>query len=252
METTSQGTQNMEKEAFFSRVRQALGRDIPLAHTPDHPALKTALPRQQEKVRTVLAKVEARRLSLLPQLAERAAGAGWHVHRVASYNEAALMVGEIARKLNARRIVRSSEEIFRRTEVDMALRSVRVAPIVLASGRQRRRSDLQPLAWKAELGIVGVDYAIAETGSCVVTPRRGVARMTSLAPPALIALVEAEQVLESLDDLLALRRLEYVRSRGRTPLSMTIISGPSRTADIEFTLTTGVHGPGEVYMVLIG
>ena len=250
MERTSQVTRN--KEAFLSRVRHALGRHTSLVHTPDHPALKTALPRQQEKVRTVLAKVEARRPALLSRLAERAAGAGWHVHRAASHNEAALMVGEIARKLNARRVVRSSEEIFRRADVDMALRSVRVTPIVLASGRHRRRSDLQPLAWRADLGIVGVDYAVAETASCVVSPRRGVARITSLAPPALIALVEAEQVLEGLDDLLALRRLEHVRSRGRTPLSMTIISGPSRTADIEFTLTTGVHGPGEVYLVLIG
>ena len=240
------------KEAFLRQVRKALGRSEPLLHTPDYPPLKTAIPRQQEKVRTVQAKVEARRPLLLSRLVEQAAQAGWQVHRVASYNEAALMVGEIARKLKARRVVRSSEEIFRRVEVDLALRSARINPIVLASGRQRRRSDLRALAWNADLGITGVDYAIADTASCVVLPRKGVARLTSLAPPVFVALVEAEQVLESLDDLLALRRLEHLRTRGRTPFFMTIISGPSRTADIEFTLTTGVHGPGEVHMVLIG
>ena len=66
-----------------------------------------------------------------------------------------------------------------------------------------------------------------------------------------VALVERDQVLESLDDLLALRRLEYQRGRGRVPVSMTVISGPSRTADIEFTMTNKVHGPGEVHLVLI-
>ena len=105
---------------------------------------------------------------------------------------------------------------------------------------------------EADLGITGVDYAIAETGSCVIIPRRGVSRLVSLAPPVHIALVEPEQVVESLDDLLALRRLEYMRSRGRMPTYMNLISGPSRSADIEQTITIGVHGPGEVHLVLIG
>jgi len=71
-------------------------------------------------------------------------------------------------------------------------------------------------------------------------------------PPAYVALVEPEQVLESLDDLLAVRRLEYLRGRGTQATAMHIVSGPSRSADIEQTLTIGVHGPGRVYMVLIG
>ena len=241
-----------DKEAFLGNIRAALGRPEQLLHTPDHPPLKTALPRQQEKVRTVQAKAEARRLLLVSQLVDRATKTGWQVQRVSSYNEAALMVSEIARKLHARRVVRTSEEIFRRVEVDLALRSARMTPIVLASGQQRRRSALRSLAWNADLGVSGVDYAIAQTGSCVVIPRKGVARLTSLAPPAFVALVEPDQVVESLDDLLALRRLEYQRTRGRTPVSMTVISGPSRTADIEFTITKGVHGPGEVHLILIG
>ena len=249
---TTQRQESDNKAAFIQRVREALGRSEPVLHTPDHPALKTTPARHEEKVRTIHAKVEARRSRLLDVLAETAESAGWHVHLVETNEEAASAVGDIARRLEARSVVRSAEEIFDRVDVDASLRRVGVSPIVLASGRGRRREELKRIAFEADLGVTGVTYAIAETASCVITPRRGVARITSLAPPAYVALVEARQVLESLDDYFVLARADYLRQRGRAPTYTNFISGPSRTADIEQTLTIGVHGPGEVHMVLIG
>jgi L-lactate dehydrogenase complex protein LldG len=102
------------------------------------------------------------------------------------------------------------------------------------------------------MGVTGVSYAVAETASCAVTPRRGVARLSSLAPPRLVLLIEPEQVLETLDDFFAITRLNRMQARGRVPNYFNFISGPSRTADIEQTLTIGVHGPGEVHMVILG
>jgi L-lactate utilization protein LutB len=248
---TSRVQESTAKESFLQHVRVALGRQKPLTHAPGHPPLKTTLPRHQEKVRTVHARVEARRAQLIPRLLEGAAQVGWEVHRVNSSIEAARIVGEIARRLRVRRAVRSAQEIFRRVEVDGALRTAGVSLVTLASGRQRRASDIRHLAREADLGIVGADYMVADTASCALIPRKGLARITSQAPPALVVLAEAEQVVESLDDLLALRRLEHLRTRVRTPHIMTLISGPSRTMDIELTMTTGVHGPGQVFLVLI-
>ena len=239
------------KSAFLQRVREALGRSEPLLHMPDHPTLKAILPRQEEKVRTVHARVEARRARNLKLLAETAAAASWHVHGPFAAEDAAEVVANIATGLRAKHVVRSTEDIFKRVNVDGALRRSGISPTVLAAGRSRGRSALKGLAFDADLGITGVTYAIAETGSCVVTPRRGVARLASLAPPAYVALVEADQVLGSLDDYFALTRLAYQKSRGRVPNYVNFISGPSRTADIEQTLTIGVHGPGVVHMVLI-
>ena len=102
----------------------------------------------------------------------------------------------------------------------------------------------------ADLGITGVDYAIAETGTCVIIPRAGVSRLVSLLPPVHIALVESGQVLPSLDELFTLRRDDFLN--GNLGSYMNLITGPSRSADIEYQLITGVHGPGEVHMVLIG
>ena len=90
----------------------------------------------------------------------------------------------------------------------------------------------------------------AWTGSCVIIPREGVSRIVSLVPPVHIAVVEKGQVLDNMDELFALRRNDF--NHGNLDSYLNIISGPSRSADIEYTLITGVHGPGEVHMVLLG
>lgn len=240
------------KAAFLLRVRSALGRSEPIVHTPDHPSLKANAARQQEKVRTILAKNEARRSQALDRLARTAAAASWNVRRVGDAEEAADTVAEIARQAGVKNLVRSAEDVFKRVNIDAALRATGVSPAVLASGRSRSREALRDMAFRADMGVTGVSYAIAETASCAVVPRRGVARLASLAPPSLVLLIEPEQVLETLDDFFAITRLNRMQARGRTANYFNFISGPSRTADIEQTLTIGVHGPGEVHMVILG
>ena len=239
------------KEPFLQRVREALGRTEPLLYAPDYPPLKTATIRQEEKVRTIQAKAFARRDRLVERLKETASTAGWHVHHVHSPEDAADVLGDIAIGIGAKAVVRTAEDIFKAVNVDAVLRRARITSTILASGRSRPRSSLKRTAFGADLGVSGVAYAIAETASCAIVPRKGIARLTSLAPPVYAAVVVADQVLESLDDYFAVTRLAYQRGRGRTPNYANFISGPSRTADIEQTLTIGVHGPGIVHMVVV-
>ena len=102
----------------------------------------------------------------------------------------------------------------------------------------------------SDIGITGVNYAIAETGSVVVLPQKGVSRLVSLMPQIHIAIVKSNQVLERLEDLFLLRRIAFMR--GKDPLNyMNFITGPSRTGDIEQTIIVGVHGPKEVHMLIL-
>ena len=97
----------------------------------------------------------------------------------------------------------------------------------------------------AEIGVTGCDAAIAETGSLVVLSGRGRARTVSLLPPVHLAIVQRSDIVATLAD--AFSRLA---ERLRTSASCTVITGPSRTADIELTLTLGIHGPGRVIVVI--
>ncbi len=97
----------------------------------------------------------------------------------------------------------------------------------------------------AEVGITSADYALADTGSLVIFTESE-SRLLSLLPPCHIAIVEESKLVASLDDVFRLRPLPAERSS-----AMVVITGPSRTADIEMRLVRGVHGPGEIHVILI-
>jgi L-lactate dehydrogenase complex protein LldG len=99
----------------------------------------------------------------------------------------------------------------------------------------------------ADLGISGVDYAVADTGSLVLVTAPGRARSISLLAPIHIAIVKPNQLLASLNELFPVLR----RQSRELPSAITFITGPSRTADIEMTLVVGVHGPQQLHVVLL-
>ncbi|MFZ9882430.1 MAG: LUD domain-containing protein, partial [Phycisphaerales bacterium] len=104
--------------------------------------------------------------------------------------------------------------------------------------------DDDDLLFDCEVGITDVDAAIAESGSLVVSTN-GRIRNAWVTPPIHIAIVRAAQVLADLVDLFELR------PDAIDAASTTIITGPSKTADIEGVLVTGVHGPAAVEIVLV-
>lgn len=95
----------------------------------------------------------------------------------------------------------------------------------------------------ADLGLTGCDHLLAETGSVVIRSRPEQPRSLSLLPPVHIVVATARQMLPDLFDLFAI-------SAG-PPAGLTIITGPSKTGDIEGQLVTGVHGPGQLHVIVI-
>ena len=114
-----------------------------------------------------------------------------------------------------------------------------------AAGTRRAANDNDDLLFDCEVGITDVDCAIAESGSLVVSTN-GRIRNAWITPPIHIAIVRAAQVVADLVDLFE------SRPDALDAASTTIITGPSKTADIEGVLVTGVHGPGAVEILLVG
>ena len=103
--------------------------------------------------------------------------------------------------------------------------------------------DLRASCANADVGISGVEAALVETGSLVVASGAGKSRLATLLPPVHIALVPMCRFTTDLFTWSAERN-------GDIPTNVTVISGPSKTADIEFKMTLGAHGPKRVVAVV--
>lgn len=117
--------------------------------------------------------------------------------------------------------------------------------VAAALGPVATGSSPRDVQARADIGVTGCDAVVAETGSLVVLSGAGKPRAASLLPPVHIAIVRRIELFMTMG--------EYFRKRPATIAAAaccTFITGPSRTADIELTLTVGVHGPRKVIVVV--
>ena len=104
--------------------------------------------------------------------------------------------------------------------------------------------DTRELQAQADIGLTGCEAALAETGTLAMVSGPGRPRTASLLPIAHIAVIRQADLLQSMGEF-----FERYRQSPVLPY-LVFITGPSRTADIELSLTLGVHGPGKVTVVL--
>ena len=249
-ETDTGGIPGTSKADFLRSVREALAREEGPPPQRYH-RLEEDLPLLEAQAGELRSRLQENRSGILDRFVDMAGRGGWNVHRLSGVEAVIGRVDSLVGDLEAERVVRSAQPVFEDVPVDTALewRGIEVTPVL--HDHHSPRELLREQIRQAEVGITGADYALAETGSLVILPRRGLSRLVSLVPPVHIALVRPEEVLESLHDLFLLRRLEYYRNGGEMGSYLNFITGPSRTADIEMTIVQGVHGPRAVHLILI-
>jgi len=181
---------------------------------------------------------------LLAQFESELLAIGVRIHQAGSIESAAEYVERIALERKAKTVVAADTEVVERIGLQKRLESCGIRYLTEASD-----ADLRSIAIDAGIGVSGVDYALADTGTLVLLAQKGAPRSISLVPPIHIAIVKADQVVHGLDDLFGLLRSE----KGVSDLgsAVTFITGASRTADIELTLVVGVHGPQQLHVVII-
>jgi len=108
--------------------------------------------------------------------------------------------------------------------------------------------EARPTTGDDRLGITGTFCAIAETGTLVVLTGADTPTATTLLPDTHVAVVRADRIVSGMEEAFDLVR----RERGRLPRAVNLISGPSRTGDIEQTIVLGAHGPFRVHILVLG
>jgi L-lactate utilization protein LutC len=248
------------REAFMQNIAKRLGRPSPLTKAPDHPYrgapdfYKAVQLSTEEKIdlfcRTwtgltgkVLIVKEAEAEQAIAAYA-REVTAELEASRVAIWEHERLNALGLAERL------REGGTAVVPWREDAAEPNGAAAPAGAAGSRWSGRSALLRAAERCELGIVWPDYAIANTSTLVLLARGGKGRSVSLLPGALLGIFHADQLVTRMGEAFAGIKQDYPEAAD-LPSSINLITGPSRSADIENDLTIGIHGPGKVYAVII-
>jgi L-lactate dehydrogenase complex protein LldG len=232
---------------FLARIGREVGRAG--AASGASPAPRPGRPAEAaELVRRQMAERWPQALDRFREEFEQVAGV---FHRVGAVADVPGALLAIARDRRARAVVTWDP---RRLGLDLrptlggAGLSVAFAEAAGEGPRAAHRAE----AAAADLGVTGVDFALAETGTLVLLSGAGRPRSTSLLPATHVAVFDRRRLLESLEQVgVMLEALHAEPARTMSGAMINFITGPSRTADIELTLTRGVHGPKEVHAVFV-
>ena len=167
---------------------------------------------------------------------------GGHGKRVETLEEAREYVLSLAQERGAKLLIRWAVEELETLGVDDPLEEAGVEVAVW-----RDLDDFREVAARADIGLSTAEWAIADTASLVLTSGSGKGRTVTLLPPTYVAVVSAEKVLRTVPEAIE----KYAGDEG-LPANVCFHTGPSRSGDIEMEIFVGMHGPGDVHVILVG
>ncbi|HEY5310944.1 MAG TPA: lactate utilization protein [Pirellulales bacterium] len=223
----------MSRESFLARVRAAAGAGR--AHRVF--AADKPLPPISPS-RTAAA-------DLVAQMAAEVNQVGGHSHVVPDAPAAARVLAELLEQSAATKALCWRDPLLARIGLAELLHERGVQLLDYDALLREPVEGRKPLILAAEIGISGAAWAVAETGTLAMASGPGRERLASLAPPLHVAVIEARQIVPDLFALFAHYEVDAL------PSNLTLITGPSKTGDIEMELTTGVHGPGQWHVIIV-
>jgi L-lactate dehydrogenase complex protein LldG len=222
----------MTEQEFLTQIAARLGRSAPLTAPPPRPGHRRGMPNPVPKSRAELVewfRAELAKVGVPSDLTPDATAAG----------EAA------AQAVAARCPQRGLVLLWNDPDALLAKAPLEVLGFETAVWPVDRWT-----AARAVAGITSARWAIAETGSLALAHDADRGRVVSLLPPVHVAVLPTSRILGTVDAYF--RAVALLGAEGGLPQALNLVTGPSRTADIEMDLSIGVHGPGQVHVVLYG
>lgn len=230
----SETLRNLDQGSVLDDVRRALGRTATLSPEPLAPFIEPT--------------ITADGSELITRFTEEATEVRAQVYRVSDKLQLVEKLAEICAADKTHEIAVSKAELFAEIQVGSMLtaRGFSPSPELDALDHDSLISRLA----NCGAGITAADYAIAETGTIVLSSDEPNALLVSLLPPVHIAVLRSSQIMASLDEVISRLSKERINLAGPSR-SITLITGPSRTSDVELVLSIGVHGPKELHVIIL-
>ncbi len=220
----------MDKQAFLKQVARAVSQGKPYrVQTPPPQAPQRLVLSQQECIERFLSEVE--------QLGGTAA-------RCRKAKEAAEQVLRWLETHQVQSVLCWEHPVLKRLGLEQALAAQGLEVWTPSRLQALEPAQRKEVLFAAGAGLTGVELAVAESGTVVLPASNEQFRTASLLPPVAVAVVQARQVVADLFDL-----FDHWADPQRLPPHVALVSGPSKTGDIQLQLTTGVHGPGHWYVL---
>jgi L-lactate dehydrogenase complex protein LldG len=229
----TEGLPSLAENNVLDDVRRALGRTATLRPAPLEPFIE--------------ATAEAVGSDLAVRLIREAAAVGVHVHSLRGVDETIERVGEIC-AAGGGEVALSGAALLAAIDFQSALVARGLSTFGCSEQDSLEHEGLIARLARCGVGVTAADCAIAETGTIVLSSDEPNALLVSLLPPVHIAVLRSSQIVASLDEAITKLAETTETTKWR---SATFITGPSRTGDVELTLSIGVHGPKELHIVIL-
>jgi len=242
---------------FIGNVKKALGR--PDAVPPPFEDLIQTVPDTEdtELMKTIQGRKRKERLSLLNRMTEIGPTINTEIVAAETETGIAAAIAGIAADRKAewgdkKSIVAWNHPLVNSLELSAAVAPLNI-PVISAQpdSSSKRKEAFRRQAETALIGVTSADFGLAETATLTMKNRVGRPLHVSLLPSIHIAVIRLEQILSSFKELYTLLKWDPKQQTEGITHSVTFITGPSKTADIEATLVHGAHGPRELVIFVL-
>lgn len=224
------------RQKFLDKIRNNLPKALLPEARPEHPG----------SFQNYHGQAEAAAAQLVERFSQELRALSGHVHILDDIEEVVPKIAEIAQRHGARRLLAWAEDGPELSWLHGGLAEAGLAVVnhQLPANDSARKTALNEIE-DILIGLTGAQGGLADTGSLALVSGSGRGRLASLLPPVHIAILAQNKIYPTLPAFLAAN--PRVTEEGS---NLVFISGPSRTGDIEMTLSMGVHGPGEVHVIV--
>jgi len=248
---------DIQQARFMGRIQQALQRTD--SGAPPFAELIQTVPNDDDLdlINQINIRDRKQHMTLLDSMIAAGQPLNMHIEALASDADIASSIRKIAVQRDPewgdqKAIVAWDHPLLKRLDLTAVMEPQGI-PVYFpetASGNAPHK-NLRTQAERALIGVTSADFALAQTASLAMKNRMAHPPYVSLLPSIHIAVIRLEQILSNLKELYTLLKWDPAHKREGLSDTMTFITGPSKTADIEATLVNGAHGPRELIVFVL-